>query len=242
MRWSTARPSQAVKDMNLKRPVCYVVFLLLSTLLISACGTLQVGLEPAPTSTPDNAAPTPDIATGTPALRSPTATPADTPIATPTPVPPPTADVAPGWETYSSERFGVRFRYPAGWQLDPVHGGERYAGEDGYFILDAIGSGGAAIDEVTTNQASHHLRPFGSRPTIERLEVQGQEARLILPSADASMGDQAQLIARYPEPVTILGTAYDHFALYADQAHIRTIAQTLQFASLVGSEEPAPSP
>jgi hypothetical protein len=228
--------------MNLKRSICTSAFLLLSVLLASACGTLQVGLESTATPMPAARDVTPVKATQTPMPRSPTATPTGSASATPTPVPPPTADVAPGWETYNSERFVVTFRYPSGWQLDPVHGGERYAGEDGYFILDAIGSEGAAIDAVAANQARHHLLPFGSNPTIERLEVQGQEARLILPSADATMGDQALLIARYPEPVTILGAAYDHFALYVDQAHIRTIAQTLQFASPVDSEQPAPSP
>jgi hypothetical protein len=211
-------------------------------LLVSACGTLQVGLESTATPTPAARDVTPVKATQTPMPRSPTATPTGSASATPTPVPSPTVDVAPGWETYNSERFVVTFRYPPGWQFDPVHGGERYAGEDGYFILDAIGSEGAAIDAVTANQAQHHLLPFGSNPTIEQLEVQGQEARLILPSADATMGDQALLIARYPEPVTILGAAYDHFALYADQAHIHTIAHTLQFVSLAGSEEPGTSP
>jgi TolB protein len=148
-------------------------------------------------------------------------------------------DVAPGWDTYRSERFAVSFRYPLGWQLDAVHGGEAYRGEDGYFILDAMGSGGATIDALAADQVNHHLLPFGTDPSIEELELGGQEARLILPAADASMGDQALLIVRYPQPVTIQGTAYDHFALYADEAHIRTIAQTLQFTSSTGAGAPS---
>ncbi len=225
--------------MDLKRSIRYVVLLLCCMVLISACGTLQVGLEPTPASTSDDA-PLPSVtATYTPALPSPTATATERADATPTPRPLPTADVAPGWATYRSERFRVSFRYPPSWQFDAVHGGESYRGEDGYFILDAIGSGGAAIDAVAANQVSHHLLPFGTNPVIEELEVGGQEARLILPAADASMGDQALLIVRYPQPVTIQGTDYDDFALYADQAHIRTIAQTVQFAPGIGTGVPS---
>jgi hypothetical protein len=231
--------------MKFERSVYGVVFLLLCALLISGCGTVQVGVEPTATpppgtpgtalvtATPSPATPTPVPATPTrtPAPRSPTATATQPPTATPTPAPSPTVDVAPGWETYTSERFQVTFRYPPDWHLDTVHGGEAYTGPDGYFILDAIGSGGVPIDEVAANQAHHHLLPFGSDPTIESLEIEGQNAPLILPSADATMGGQSLLIVRYPQPVMIQGTAYDYFALYADEAHIRTIAETLRFAS-----------
>jgi hypothetical protein len=236
-----------VKDMKLSRSMYNAVFVLLCALLLSACGTVRVGLEsmatatretpsPAPatatpTPSPKTPTPVPVTPTHTPAPRSPTATATQPPTATPTPAPSPTVDVAPGWETYTSERFQVTFRYPPDWHLDTVHGGEAYTGPDGYFILDAIGSGGVPIDEVAANQAHHHLLPFGSDPTIESLEIEGQKARLILPSADATMGDQSLLIVRYPQPVMIQGTAYDYFALYADEAHIRTIAETLRFAS-----------
>lgn len=223
--------------MGFKRSLSRIVFLLCVTALVSACGTLQVGLEPTSTFTP-GAAPPPSVpATHTPVPRSPSATPTESAGAPPTPTPFafPTVDVASGWDTYRSERFAVSFRYPTGWELDTVHGGEAYKGADGYFILDAIGSAGATIDAVTAGQVNHHLLPFGTDPAIEELEIAGQKARLILPAADASMGDQALLIARYPQPVTIQGTDYDYFALYADRAHIRTIAQTLQFTSRTGT-------
>jgi len=246
MRRPTVHPNQAVRDMKSRRSAYGVVLLLLCALLISACGTVQVGVEatatlppatPSPaaraTATPSAETPTPVPATPThtPAPRSPTATPTQPPTVTPTPSPLPTVDVAPGWETYASERYQATFRYPPDWHLDTVHGGEAYTGPDGYFILDAMGSGGAPIDQVTANQAHHHLLPFGTDPTIEPLEIQGQEARLILPSADATMGDQSLLIVRYPQPVVIGGTPYDYFALYADEAHIRTIAETLRFGA-----------
>jgi hypothetical protein len=56
------------------------------------------------------------------------------------------------------------------------------------------------------------------------------------------MGDQALLIVRYPQPAMIQGVVYDHLALYADQAHMRRIAQTLQFLSRSGLAGPVASP
>lgn len=49
------------------------------------------------------------------------------------------------------------------------------------------------------------------------------------------MNYQAALIVRYPQPVNVVGSLCRYFVLWADQAHIRVIAQTLQF-----SADPAP--
>jgi hypothetical protein len=92
---------------------------------------------------------------------------------------------------------------------------------------------GATIDDVAASEAGHVLQPYGSQPIIERLQIQGQDARLILPSEDQpdGMGHQAALIVRYPQPVNILGTLTRYFVLWADYPHIRTIAQTLRFST-----------
>jgi TolB protein len=216
------------------------LLLILAAALLSACGVVEIGIEATPTARA-TAAPTPTATqvapTSTPArptatpTRTPTSTPTERPTETPTATATTKAGTTADWQTYSDAEFGVSLDYPAGWAFDAVHGGVRYAGEDGFFILDAIGSPGASIDQVAASQAGHHLRPYGSQPTIEGLEAAGQEARLILPSADATMEGQAMLIVRYPQPRTIgaSGYAYEFFALYADQQHIRDIAHTLQF-------------
>jgi TolB protein len=147
-----------------------------------------------------------------------------------TPPPTPTATATPataGWATYSAPRFAVSLSHPPDWQAAP---GEesRYEGSDGFFALDAIGSPAATIDDIAAGQAGHRLLPYGSQPVIEALEVDGQEARLILPSADATMRGQAMLIVRYPQPIQ-LGDQVQFFALYADQDHIGAIAQTVRF-------------
>ncbi|MBN1581018.1 MAG: hypothetical protein JXA89_09975 [Anaerolineae bacterium] len=217
------------------RPVTLFVLLLAAAWGTTACDTLEWGVyqtptpvvivatatttEPAPSATPVE---TPDL------LPPPTATatiePAITPTATPTETPQ-EAD----WATFSSSFFAVSLQHPAYWQPVPGEAMRKLAGEDGFFILDAIGNPAATIDDIAQDQAGHKLLPYGSQPTIEPLHVQGQEARLILPSADATMSGQTMLIVRYPHPVQISGVTCEFFALYADQEHVRQIAQTLRF-------------
>jgi Tol biopolymer transport system component len=152
---------------------------------------------------------------------------------TPAPIP-----GTPGWNTYSNAAFGVSFQYPAHWQPG---GDDRYAGEDGFVSVGAMGSRGASIDDVVASEAEHILLPYGSEPVIENLRIQDREARLILPSADANMGDQAALIVSFPEPVEMGDTVVQFLVLYADRDHIRAIAQTLRFAadsSVIGTVTP----
>jgi Tol biopolymer transport system component len=150
-----------------------------------------------------------------------------------------------GWRSYSNPRFAIALKHPRDWQRVPEYGGpdsgERFAGVDGFIMIDAIGSPNADIDDVTVREAQHKLQPYGSRPTIENLEVEGQEARLILPSGDANMEGQAALIVGYPQPVSIGGSTYEFLVLYADQDHIRAIGQTLRFETTLSATEVAPS-
>jgi TolB protein len=68
---------------------------------------------------------------------------------------------------------------------------------------------------------------------IETLQIQNQEAHLIMHSADqpAGLQSQAALIIVYPQPVNVIGTPCRYFVLWADWPHIRTIAQTLRFTN-----------
>lgn len=217
----------------------FVTLALLSVLALAACGTLEIGIERTTAPMPTYTATVTVTGTALPATPTkeepatppaPTATRTVPPPPTMTPPPTPTATATPataGWATYSAPRFGVSLSHPPDWQAAP---GEesRYEGSDGFFALDAIGSPAATIDDIAAGQAGHRLLPYGSQPVIEALEVDGQEARLILPSADATMRGQAMLIVRYPQPIQ-LGDQVQFFALYADQDHIGAIAQTVRF-------------
>jgi len=146
------------------------------------------------------------------------------------PTPTATSSISADWNTYSSPAFGVTLKYPAHWKYRAGYG-ESYGGEDGLFGLNAVSGGEVPLDEVAQRSAYHKLQPYGSQPKIESLQVQGQSARLILPSADQpeDMRGQVELIVLYPQPVTISGERYRYFVLYADQGHVRQIAETLSF-------------
>jgi TolB protein len=59
--------------------------------------------------------------------------------------------------------------------------------------------------------------------------VDGQEACLILPSDDQpeAMEGQAALVVTYPEPISIGDESYAFLILWADQDHIRRIAESV---------------
>ncbi len=88
--------------------------------------------------------------------------------------------------TYSRPVYGVTLKHPPGWRPVPGYGdsSERHGGEDGFFQLGAavvVGPGApppSTLDDVAREEASHKLKPYGSRPTSERLRVAGREPRL----------------------------------------------------------------
>ncbi|MDY7040139.1 MAG: hypothetical protein SVX38_04680 [Chloroflexota bacterium] len=215
-------------------PILTAVFVLSS---LTACGTFEVGIER--TVLPDDTV-IPTVGgsatetTGPSTQEPPPATSLPDDTATPTPY-------IDHWSTYSNPAYGISLQYPPDWQPVPGYGGgetgeTRFAAQNGFFHVSAIDA--ASIDDAAASEAGHVLQPYGSRPIIENLQVQGQEARLILPSADQSAGmdHQAALIVSYPKPVNIAGHMYRYFVLWADQSHIRVIAQTLLF-----SADPAPT-
>jgi hypothetical protein len=134
------------------------------------------------------------------------------------------------WTTFSSPAFAVSLQYPADWQPagygSPETGEIRFAGINGFFHINSMD--GDSIDSVAAAEAGHRLQPYGSHPTIETLQIQGQEARLILPSSDQPY--QAALIVRYPPVLTIVWSPR-YFVLWADPPHIRAIAETLRFTN-----------
>ncbi|MBC8335067.1 MAG: hypothetical protein ISR59_00485 [Anaerolineales bacterium] len=138
------------------------------------------------------------------------------------------------WTTFSSPAFAISLQYPAEWQPVPGYGDSntgvtRYGGVNGFFQIGAMDTD--SIDKAAAHEAEHRLKPYGSNPTIETLQIQGQEARLILPSGGqpAGMQNQAALIVQYPFVASIVWSPR-YFVLYADWPHIRTIAETLRFA------------
>jgi hypothetical protein len=173
----------------------------------------------APRATP---LPTPQ-STATPTRRAGTYTAKPVPL-TATPLPTPTE----AWKTYANASYRITLRYPSSWQFVSGYG-IKYAGPDGFFQLSAISGPSASIDQIADGEAYHKLLPYGSQPTIEALEIDGQPSRLILPSADqpTAMAGQSGLIVQLPQPIDISVDTYNYLVLWADERHIRQIAETV---------------
>lgn len=201
-------------------------FALLSLVLflLPTCGTLEVNVLPptgtAPTPTPNSEA----VATSPPVGTD------------PTPIP-----YIDHWTLTSLPTFGITLERPPDWEAelgysDLEGGNTRFAGVNGFFHVSAMSSD--SLEEAVAAEAEHHLQPYGSQPVIETIQVNGQPARLIMPSADGSTGDfrQAAVIVLYPQPIELSGQAYEFLILWADPGHIRAIAQTVHFTGVVSGE------
>lgn len=141
----------------------------------------------------------------------------------------------PAWQTYTNAAYHLTLQYPAAWQKDPRHD-ERYGGSGGFFSLVAVSAEGSTIDEVAAGEANHKLKPYGSRPEVRRIQVDGREGRLIWPAVDrpAEMENQAAVVVESPVPVQVGGAAYHYLILYADRQHIEELAGSLRFTASGG--------
>lgn len=141
------------------------------------------------------------------------------------------------WNTYANPFFGITLEYPADWEhVDgEPHYGEKYAGVDGFFKISAMRSEGLTLDLAVQREAQHRLLPYGTDPTIEEYQVQGRNARLILPTIaqEDEASANAALLVWCPETISlVIGSEdkdYSVFVLYSDPAHVRRIAESLRF-------------
>lgn len=131
---------------------------------------------------------------------------------------------------YESKEYNVRFKYPFSWRRVDNN---RYEGETGFFHVSAISSIGS-IEDVCKSEACHRLLPYGSRPTLQKMQHLGKNACIIKPSDDqaAEMKNQAAFILEYPYDVEIQGEKYNYFLLWASKEHIVDIVKTLKFIDL----------
>jgi hypothetical protein len=135
-----------------------------------------------------------------------------------------------GWRTYKNCTFDVTLKYPQDWKRVAGYN-YSYAGKKGFFQLSAVSAGSRKIEDVAKSEAQQKLSPYGSTPTISEIKVDGQDARLVMPSKDQAkeMKGQAAVIVRMPEPTCIGCERYNYIVLYADKDHIKSIAGTLRF-------------
>jgi TolB protein len=134
---------------------------------------------------------------------------------------------------YKNSTYGVSLSYPSNWRRTKGYEDrERFSGADGFFLVSALSSPSpSTIQNVCNDALNHRLNPYGTRPQVQRLQIQGRPACLILPSSDQdpAMERIATLIVRYPTPIRLNGANYNHLTLSANKEHIRQITNGLRF-------------
>jgi hypothetical protein len=138
---------------------------------------------------------------------------------------------APVVARYTNYAYGVNLRYPPEWKPVAGYGYDRYEGEGGFFGISAGGADDITIDQMANNEAKHALHPYGTEPYIQKIVIDGQDARLVMPSPDQSpsMKGQAMLIVEYPMPYTVGSETYRFFIFWSDRANIQDIASSITF-------------
>ena len=189
-----------------------------------------------------NPSPEPSYSPTQKSLPSPSAMPAITPTPTPTnPVALPTVTTTPVpratielWESMAHPGIGVEIYYPEDWSFssmseNPDTASSWYSGHDGHFRFYTIKA--ESLDSAVERYINHENQLFGSDPAVEEFQIRGQDARMIIPSADQSIGTAGDsvVIIRLPKPVRACSPPCHYLVLWADVEHLWKIAKTIRF-------------
>ena len=134
------------------------------------------------------------------------------------------------WKTYTSQDFHISLKYPGYWQVDNT-GSAVFSGDDGFFQLTANGleppDAQAACEREIQNNNGKEGDRYGSKPTLEILQVDNQPACLVYPSIDQSDSEHGLALLEVVYPNSVREHAILDF--WADKDHIRLMITTLKF-------------
>lgn len=134
------------------------------------------------------------------------------------------------YKRYSSDLYKISFEYPKEWVAHKNYS-ERYEGENGFFEVAEIKALGRTIEEVAHQEIDTPIKPYGQNPKIEKLTLDGQPARLILPSEDQNkiFEREVGLIVENKAPVKEGIEVYNYTIIWSDRDTIEHIIDTFRF-------------
>lgn len=112
---------------------------------------------------------------------------------------------------YEDDELGVRYTHPADWEFVP---------QVEAWTFDPEASIGEACADWVEDST------YSADPEVEALEVDGQEACLVV-SPDAE--EESVLVVRLPEPYEMGGNEYPYVVVLGEEDQLRQIAATLAF-------------
>jgi len=161
-------------------------------------------------------------------------------------LPPVTLQVTPrpGWTVTYQLQHDILFQRPLEWQKGNKISGFNFEGPNGGYISfsdgptmsenfnDAVEK--TCLEEIAfTERMKNKLgsKPYGENPQLTHLQVDGQPACLILPSADQDeqFKKRAFMAVEYPKNLFLEPGTPRYLGLLADSGHIQSFAETIRF-------------
>lgn len=121
---------------------------------------------------------------------------------------------------YINPDLHVIVQYPVSWKTDPLQKlpngyPVRISGVDGYVAVDA--GSAKSLDDLVSKMALTKIE--GVEVLIEKIIVDGQEGRLVIPKSNEVQN--SAIVVAYPKPVEFMGSTFEFLLIYSDTAHIR---------------------
>lgn len=135
-----------------------------------------------------------------------------------------------GYKNFRSSLYGITFKYPEAWVKNPNYE-ERYDGPSGFFEVSELESFGRPIDKVVQQEIDIPIKPYGTRPEVTSLELDGEPARIIIPSSDQQkvFDREVAIVVKNKKPVSESKEIYDYTIIWTDRANVQTILDSFKF-------------
>lgn len=138
------------------------------------------------------------------------------------------------WHPTAHPGIGVTVYYPVDWSISswseyPDTASAHFSGHDGHFYFASIRA--ESLEMAVNTYLNDERLLFGSDPSVEAFQIRGQDARMIVPSADQPVGTfgDSVVIIQLPRPVQACSPPCHYLALWADMEHIWKIAKSVRF-------------
>lgn len=135
-----------------------------------------------------------------------------------------------GYKQFKSELYDISFKYPADWTKNPNYE-ERYDGPGGFVEVAEIEAYNRPINVVVQQEINTPIKPFGMNPKVMDVDLDGQPARVIIPSADQNkvFDREVAIIVKNKKPVIEGQERYDYTIIWTDKANLENILNSFKF-------------
>jgi hypothetical protein len=134
---------------------------------------------------------------------------------------------------YINNEIKISLQYPSNWKPDEkvAYLGKqpsRYFGSDGFFAVNVISSDDLTLEAIAEKEAQSG--DYGQNPQTKRLIHNAKIGYLIIPSADQTKDEKQRgcFITELRNRYRSNQINYDIIILFADQAHLMNLLETLE--------------